>query len=219
MSIIYKIQNNKLWNTEEAKYVTEVDSNSKLIELYYNKELASEEYLIKTLKNYNFDLGELESKEDKEKEEAITQSSFMIDAKAKAFILQTASFSSDEYQLLAKASMFEEWTVGHTYEAGYKIQFEGIVYEVKQKVTALEHQKPGSTGMEAIYSPLCTNPETGETPDGTQENPYSFIYSMSVKKGCFYKYEDHIYEALMDVETCVWYPNATGVETIWKLIK
>lgn len=124
---------------------------------------------------------------------------------------QTQSFSTAQFSVLAQAGVFEEWEAGKTYQAGYRLAHEGIVYEVIQDVTSQAHQPPNAEGMLAIYRPLSVNAETGEEPDGTMENPYEFLYGMDVEEGSYYAYEGKLYLAKADMPACVWYPGTAGL--------
>lgn len=124
---------------------------------------------------------------------------------------QTQTFSAAQFSVLAQAGVFENWEAGKTYQAGYRLAHEGIVYEVIQEVTALENQPPNAEGMLAIYRPLSVDAETGEEPDGTQEHPYTFLNGMDVEEGCYYIYEGKLYLAKADMPACVWNPGTEGV--------
>lgn len=126
---------------------------------------------------------------------------------------QTQPFSAAQFSVLAQAGVFENWEAGKTYQAGYRLTHEGIVYEVIQEITSQAHQPPNAEGMLAIYRPLSVDAETGEEPDGTMENPYEFLYGMDVTNGCYYTYEGKLYLAKADMKPCVWYP---GTEGLWQ---
>lgn len=142
---------------------------------------------------------------------AKAQANMLLTAKLQMNTLQTSSFSTEEFSLLAKALMFESWQAGVTYEAGYRIAYEGMIYEVIQKVTSIENQPPNAEGMLAVYRPLSVDAETGEEPDGSMEHPYTFIYGMDVAKDKYYLYEEKIYIAKADMPACVWYPGTSGL--------
>lgn len=137
----------------------------------------------------------------------------VLAAKSRANMVQTMSFTSAEFSLLAKAELFPTWTAGKTYPHGRRIQHEGIVYEVVSSggVTAQEHQPPSAEGMLAVYRPLSVDPETGTEPDGTQDNPYIFIYGMDVKKDSYYTYNGKLYKANLTMPACVWPPDTEGL--------
>ena len=126
---------------------------------------------------------------------------------------QTQSFTTAQFLVLAQAGVFEQWEAGKTYQAGYRLAHEGIVYEVIQDVTSQAHQPPNAEGMLAIYRPLSVDAETGEEPDGTQKHPYTFLYGMDVEEGCYYTYEGKLYLAKADMKPCVWNP---GTEGLWQ---
>lgn len=137
----------------------------------------------------------------------------VLAAKSRVNMVQTMSFTSAEFSLLAKAELFPVWTAGETYPQGRRIQHEGIVYEVvaADGVTAEAHQPPNGEGMLAVYRPLSVDPETGTEPDGTQDNPYIFIYGMDVEKDSYYSYNGKLYKAETDMPACVWPPDTAGL--------
>ena len=124
---------------------------------------------------------------------------------------QTQPFSATQFSVLAQAGVFEQWEAGKTYQAGYRLAHEGIVYEIIQDVTSQAHQPPNAEGMLAIYRPLSVDAEIGEEPDGTQEHPYEFLYGMDVTNGYYYTYEGKLYLAKADMPACVWNPGTEGV--------
>ena len=148
-----------------------------------------------------------------EKAQAKREADALIAAKSRANMVQTMSFTSAEFSLLAKAELFPVWTAGETYPQGRRIQHEGIVYEVvsAEGVTAQEHQPPSADGMRAVYRPLSVDPDTGTEPDGTQDNPYIFIYGMDVEKDSYYSYNGKLYKAETDMPACVWPPDTEGL--------
>ena len=135
----------------------------------------------------------------------------IINTYLRATILQSASFTTTEYNTLASAHCFEAWQTGTSYTAGQRIEHNGVVYEVVQDVTAIETQPPDATGMLAVYRPLSVDPSTGEEPDGTKENPYAYIEGMDVHEGSYYTYEDKLYLAKTDMLPCVWAPGTAGL--------
>ena len=148
-----------------------------------------------------------------EKAQAKREADAFLAAKSRANMVQTMSFTSAEFSLLAKAELFPTWTSGETYPYGRRIQHEGIVYEVVSAdgVTAQEHQPPSAEGMLAVYRPLSVDPETGTEPDGTQDNPYIFIYGMDVEKDSYYTYNGKLYKANLTMPACVWPPDTAGL--------
>ena len=148
-----------------------------------------------------------------EKQTAVRQSNAVLEAKSRANLVQTASFTAAEFSLLAKAELFPTWTAGETYPHGRRIQHEGIVYEVvaADGVTAQEHQPPNGEGLLAVYRPLSTDPETGETPTGTQDDPIPYIGGMDVVKDKYYSYNGKLYLANANLPACVWAPDTQGL--------
>lgn len=58
-------------------------------------------------------------------------------------------------------------------------------------------------------------PVTSEA--GTKENPIVYQDRMKIETGKHYSYQDKTYEALQNVEVCVWYPGQVGVH-FFKLV-
>lgn len=143
--------------------------------------------------------------------DAQRQANNIITAAMQRSAVQTMSFSAAEFVVMAKAKLFEEWTPGKTYEAGFRLVHEGVVYEVIQQVTAIETQPPSAEGMLAIYRPLSVDSETGEEPDGTLENPYTYLDGMDVYNGKYYTYNGKLYLAKADMTPCVWAPDTAGL--------
>lgn len=148
-----------------------------------------------------------------EKQAAIAQANALLEAKSRAILVQTASFTASEFSLLAKAELFPVWTAGETYPHGLRIQHEGIVYEVvaADGVTAEAHQPPNGEGLLAVYRPLSTDPSTGETPTGTQDDPIPYIGGMDVVKDKYYSYNGKLYKANLNMPACVWTPDTAGL--------
>lgn len=148
-----------------------------------------------------------------EKQAAIRQSNAVLEAKSRANLVQTASFTAEEFSLLAKAELFPVWTAGETYPQGRRIQHEGIVYKVvaADGVTAEAHQPPNGEGLLAVYRPLSTDPTTGETPTGTQDDPIPYIGGMDVVKDKYYSYNGKLYKANLNMPACVWDPDTSGL--------
>ena len=145
--------------------------------------------------------------------EARAQSSTILIARMQADMVQTGAFAAAEFATFARAGLFADWAAGQTYAKGYRLAHEGIVYEVKQEVTAIENQPPDAAGMLAVYRPLSVDPETGDEPDGSRGHPFAFLYGMDVKNGSYYSYEGKLWLAKADMPACVWTP---GTEGLWQ---
>ena len=148
--------------------------------------------------------------------EAQRQANNIITAAMQRSAVQTMSFSTAEFAVMAKAKLFEEWTPGKTYEAGFRLVHEGVVYEVIQQVTAIETQPPSAEGMLAIYRPLSIDSETGGEHAGTADDPIPWTYGMDCHKDKYYSHEGKTYLALMDMLPCTWTPGAEGTATVWR---
>ena len=150
--------------------------------------------------------------------EAAAESAAILTAKMQRQLVQAEDFTPAEFATLARAELFPVWTAGESYVTGDRLVHEGVVYEVQQPVTAQGHQPPGSAGMLAIYRPISADPDTGDTPDGSRDNPYSFISGMDVFGGSYYAFEGKLYLAKADMKPCVWNPGTPGLWQ-WELVK
>ncbi|WP_294191854.1 hypothetical protein [uncultured Cloacibacillus sp.] len=152
-------------------------------------------------------------KQEQLKAQAQREADAVLEAKSRAALVQTASFTAAEFSLLAKAELFPVWTAGETYPQGRRIQHEGIVYEVvaADGVTAEAHQPPNGEGLLAVYRPLSTDPSTGETPTGTQDDPIPYLDGMDVVKDKYYSYNGKLYKANLTMPACVWPPDTAGL--------
>ena len=148
-----------------------------------------------------------------EQEQAKAQAETILEQKSRANLVQTASFTASEFSLLAKAELFPVWAAGETYPQGRRIQHEGIVYEVvaADGVTAEAHQPPDGEGLLAVYRPLSIDSATGETPQGTQDDPIPYIGGMDVVKDKYYSYNGKLYQANLNMPACVWPPDTAGL--------
>ena len=150
--------------------------------------------------------------------EAAAESAAILTAKMQRQLVQAEDFTPAEFATLALAGLFPVWVAGESYTTGDRLVHEGVVYEVQQPVTAQGHQPPGSAGMLAIYRPISADPDTGAEPDGSRDNPYSFISGMDVFGGKYYTFEGKLYLAKADMKPCVWNPGTPGLWQ-WELVK
>ena len=151
------------------------------------------------------------TQEDIEAEEssaAQMQANSILSARMRATTLQTSVFSVPELATMAKAHSFDAWQAGETYEKGYRLEHDGVIYEIVQQVTAQEHQPPSGEGMLAIYRPLASAGSYGM--DGTKEKPFEFIYGMDVHKNAYFTYDDKLWLATNDMLPCTWLPGSVG---------
>lgn len=142
---------------------------------------------------------------------ALSESDAILTARSFRQLAQTEEFTATEFATFAKAGLFPVWVPGAAYAAGNRIVHEGVVYEVKQPVTAQDHQPPGGAGMLAVYRPISADPQSGEEPDGSLENPHPFISGMDVFNDKYYSFEGAVYLAKADMLPCVWNPGMAGL--------
>ena len=223
----YEIIDGRIWSVDAAAFLVDpatdgayqdyLAAGGKAIKAPDIEGVNSAQGLYQALKFYGFPLGSLEPEDEKKqrlKAHAQKKASAILDAVAQRQIAQIATFTNEEYKVLADAEIFPVWAAGESYVKDERIQHKGIVYQVVQDVTAIENQPPDLTGMLAIYRPLS---EAGhEEGDGTKENPINFLLGMDCEKGKYYFFNGNTYLALMDMKPCVWEPGAAGTHTVWQ---
>ena len=82
--IVYKISDGRLWDVEEAKYVTEAPAGKQLVPLYSNGKPGDEGYLKRTLVFYGYTVGPDLKTLDEVKTEKLAEINAMCDAALKA---------------------------------------------------------------------------------------------------------------------------------------
>lgn len=223
----YEVDDGRIWNVSAAAFITDPNTDTayqqyladggKPIKAPDKSSVNTVDALYQCLKFYGFALGELEPEDDKAmrlRAEAQKKSERILSAVMQRSVAQTATFTSDEYKVLAEAEMFPVWVAGESYQANERIQHNGIVYEVVQAVTAESYQPPDAEGMLAIYRPLS---EVGtEEGDGTKENPINFLLGMDCEKGKYYSFNGKTYLAVQDMKPCIWEPGSAGTMAIWQ---
>lgn len=157
--------------------------------------------------------------EERNKQQAESQANAAIDAAVRKQAMQTMMFSVSTFAMMAKAgTFFDNWAADTQYTKGQRIQYDGVIYEVKQDVTSQSHQTPASEGMLAIYRPLSVDSEGGEHA-GTIEDPIPWIYGMDVEAEKYYSYNGKIYRAVQAQKPSVWEPGAAGTAAIWEFVQ
>lgn len=90
------------------------------------------------------------------------------------------------------------WEPGTSYAQYAPFVHEGTVYFARQAVTALEHQPPGSTGMEAIY---------GVRPVPDAEGIYPYTYNMAASAGMRVREGDAVYVCTREIDPLLYPPS------------
>lgn len=224
----YELSDGRIWKVDSAAFLSDPNtdagyqeylaSGGKAIHAPDKNGATTKESLRATLKFYGFDLGELATAEDiaeVKRTAAQEMSARILSTVAQKQVAQMATFTNEEYQVLADAEIFPIWEAGVTYSANERIQHNGVVYQVLQQVTAQSHQAPDASGMLAIYRPLSAT--TRENGDGTLSNPMNFLLGMDCHAGQHYYFNGHVYKALQDMIPCVWEPGSAGTSAVWQL--
>lgn len=90
------------------------------------------------------------------------------------------------------------WEPGTSYAQYAPFVHEGTVYFARQVVTAMEHQPPGSTGMEAIY---------GVRPVPDVDGIYPYTYNMAASAGMRVREGDAVYVCTREIDPLLYPPS------------
>ena len=139
---------------------------------------------------------ELEIRIDAVKD-GIAKKDTRISALAAAGVAQIAG-----QELVATAGLFapalDAWTPGTAYAKNRVFTHNGAVYFTRQAVTAMAHQQPGSTGMEAIY---------GVRPIPDADGVYPYVYNMAATVGMRVREGDAVYVCKQAIDPMLWPPS------------
>lgn len=108
---------------------------------------------------------------------------------------------TDEEALEVK-DLYPEWDalIGQTLPKGYRLLYQGNLYNVLQEHTAQEQWVPG-TDTASLYALTGTNvPEEGEHA-GTKEDPIPYEQMMIIEKDKYYVQDGVLYVGIMDANT------------------
>lgn len=92
------------------------------------------------------------------------------------------SVDMTDEEAIEKTHFFPEWAnyIGQVLAVGFRLQSEGLLYEVIQEHTAAEEWKPGE-GTESLFKRVSNDPEAG-----TKENPIVYDGNMALENGKYY---------------------------------
>ena len=96
------------------------------------------------------------------------------------------------------AAALPAWEPGTSYAQYAPFVYEGVMYFTRQAVTAMEHQPPGSTGMEAIY---------GVRPVPDAEGIYPYTYNMAASAGMRVREGDAVYVCMRAIDPLLYPPS------------
>lgn len=96
------------------------------------------------------------------------------------------------------APALDAWTPGTAYAKNRVFTHNGAVYFTRQAVTAMAHQQPGSTGMEAIY---------GVRPIPDADGVYPYVYNMAATVGMRVREGDAVYVCKQAIDPMLWPPS------------
>ena len=90
------------------------------------------------------------------------------------------------------------WEPGTSYAQYAPFVHEGVMYFTRQAVTAMEHQPPGSAGMEAIY---------GVRPVPDADGIYPYTYNMAASAGMRVREGDAVYVCTREIDPLLYPPS------------
>lgn len=96
------------------------------------------------------------------------------------------------------ASALPAWEPGTSYAQYTPFVYEGVMYFTRQAVTAMEHQPPGSTGMEAIY---------GVRPIPDDDGVYPYVYNMAANANMRVREGADIYVCTQAIDPLLYPPS------------
>lgn len=96
------------------------------------------------------------------------------------------------------AAALEPWQAGTSYAKGAAFVHNGVMYFTRQAVTAMEHQPPGSTGMEAIY---------GVRPIPDDDGVYPYVYNMAANANMRVREGADIYVCMRAIDPLLYPPS------------
>ena len=90
------------------------------------------------------------------------------------------------------------WEPGTSYAQYAPFVHEGVMYFTRQAVTAMEHQPPGSAGMEAVY---------GVRPVPDADGIYPYTYNMAASAGMRVREGDAVYVCTREIDPLLYPPS------------
>ena len=90
------------------------------------------------------------------------------------------------------------WEPGTSYAQYAPFVYEGVMYFTRQAVTAMEHQQPGSAGMEAIY---------GVRPIPDDDGVYPYVYNMAAVAGMRVRENGETYVCTRAIDPLLYPPS------------
>lgn len=119
--------------------------------------------------------------------------------------IEKAAQNLEDVDALEAVQLYPKWAVGVSYEVGYRVRYNDILYSV---LTAHQSQETWTPDVSpSLFAKVLIPDETvipeWEQPDST--NPYS--------KGDKVTHNGKIWESLVDGN--VWEPGAVGTESLW----
>ena len=96
------------------------------------------------------------------------------------------------------AAALPAWEPGTSYAQYAPFVYKGVMYFTRQAVTAMEHQPPGSMGMEAIY---------GVRPAPDDNGVYPYVYNMAASVGMRVREGDNVYVCTRDIDPLLYPPS------------
>lgn len=138
-------------------------------------------------------------------DETVSISKFHGAKRLKAFLTEGAALAQASTEEPAAtvgvlADGFPEWKPGMVFEKRFSLfQYDGKVGFTRQaNITAMEHQPPFSTGMEAIY---------GVRSIPNEEGIYPYIYNMAASVGMKIENNGVVYECYQAIDPVLYSPE------------
>lgn len=119
-------------------------------------------------------------------------------------IIEKAAQSLPDEDAVEAPEIFERWKAGQKYTLDQRLQYEGLLWRVRQpELVASELYPPGAAGTEALYEEV-PRPGQGDTP----ENPIRYNNNMELHAGKYYVQDDVVYVCTRDSGQAMTHPLA-----------
>ena len=117
-------------------------------------------------------------------------------------------------EALAVKDLYPNWEafIGNTLPAGYRVQYDGKLWNVRQEVATVLENQPPSIDTAALYE------EVNKTNAGTKEDPIPYNNNMELFEGKYYTQEGAVYLCTRSTGQAVYNPLAALVGIYVELV-
>ena len=110
---------------------------------------------------------------------------------------QINTITVDDQTAVRMTAFYPEWSTGHAYTAGYKVQYVGKLWRCIQAHTSQDSWAP-STDTASLWERI------DEEHDGTQYDPIPYDGNMALTAGLYYTQDGEVYLCTRDTGIAVY---------------